>query len=49
MNNMEEEDIIYLENAEEEDYSDKEDAEEGNDGGQEDTFLPGLLECFILY
>ena len=39
MNNMEEEDIIYLEDAEEEDYSDEEDAEEENDGDPEDTFF----------
>ena len=39
MNDMEDEDIIYLEDAKEEDYSDKEDAEEEN--------VP--LECFILY
>ena len=37
-NDMEEEDIIYLEDAEEEDYSDKEDSEEENDGDPEDTF-----------
>ena len=38
MNNMEEEDNIYLEDAEEEDYSDEEDAEEENYGDPEDTF-----------
>ena len=38
MNDMEEEDIIYLEDAEEEDYSDEEDAEGENDGDSEDTF-----------
>ena len=32
INDMEEEDVIYLEDAEEEDYSDEEDAEEENDG-----------------
>ena len=38
MNDMEEEDIIYLEDAEEEDYSNEEDAEEENDGDPEHTF-----------
>ena len=37
MNDMEKEDIIYLEDAEEEDYSNKDDAEEENDGYTEDT------------
>ena len=38
MNDMEEEDIIYLGDVEEEDYSDEEDAEEENDGDPEDAF-----------
>ena len=42
MDDMEEEDIIYLEDAEEEDYSDKEDAEKENDGDPKDTFC---LDC----
>ena len=38
MNDMEVEDIIYLEDAEEKVYGDEEDAEEENDGDPEDTF-----------
>ena len=38
MDDVEEENVIYLKDAEEEDYSDEEDAEEDNDGDPEDVF-----------